>query len=60
MGYDDYSFMGHPKIQTPNLDRLAEESITFTKGYVTAPMCSPSLASIISGLYPQQHGLCKR
>ena len=55
MGYDDYGFMGHKKLQTPNLDRLAKESMTFTKGYVTAPMCSPSLASIISGLYPHQH-----
>lgn len=57
MGYDDYGFMGQKKIQTPNLNQLAKESLTFTKGYVTAPMCSPSLASIISGLYPHQHGI---
>ena len=33
--WGDYSFMGHPHIQTPHLDQLAKESITFTKGYVT-------------------------
>lgn len=56
-GYADYSFMGHEQIETPNLDRLASESLTFTKGYVTAPLCSPSLASIITGQYAHQHGI---
>jgi arylsulfatase A-like enzyme len=53
--WNDYGFMGHPHIETPNIDRLALEGMTFTRGYVTAPLCSPSLASIITGLYPQQH-----
>lgn len=53
--WTDYSFMGHPHIQTPNIDRLARESLTFTRGYDTAPLCGPSLASIITGLYPNQH-----
>ena len=47
--------MGHPHIQTPNLDRLADESLTFTRGYVPSSLCCPSLASIITGLYPHQH-----
>ncbi|HKK74096.1 MAG TPA: sulfatase [Saprospiraceae bacterium] len=55
--YDDYSFMGHPSIETPNIDQLAEESLTFTRGYASAPLCSPSLASIITGLYAFQHGI---
>ena len=55
--WTDYGFMGHPHIETPNIDRLAEEGLTFTRGYVTAPLCSPSLASIITGLYPYQHGI---
>ncbi len=55
--WTDYSFMGHPFIETPNIDHLARESLTFTRGYVTAPVCSPSLASIITGLYPYQHGI---
>src|SRR5436309_11049987 len=53
--WTDFSFMGHPHIQTPNLDRLARESLTFTRGYVPSSLCCPSLASIISGLYPHQH-----
>ena len=53
--WTDYSFMGHPHIETPHIDRLAREGLTFTRGYVTAPLCRPSLASIVSGLYPRQH-----
>lgn len=55
--WTDYSFMGHPYIETPNIDKLASEGLTFSRGYVTAPLCSPSLASIITGLYPHQHGI---
>ena len=55
--YTDYGFMGHPDIETPRLDALAEQSLTFTRGYVTAPLCSPSLASLITGLYAYQHGI---
>jgi arylsulfatase A-like enzyme len=54
-GYGDYSFMGHPRIKTPNLDRLAAQSLTFRRGYVPSSLCSPSLASILTGLYPHQH-----
>lgn len=53
-GWSDYGFMGHPKIQTPNLDRLAESGVLYERGYVTAPLCRPSLASIATGLYPHQ------
>jgi len=53
--WSDYGFMGHPHIQTPNLDRLAKESLTFTRGYVPSSLCCPSLATIITGLYPHQH-----
>ena len=53
--WTDYSFMGHPSIRTPNLDRLASQSLVFPRGYVPASLCCPSLASIITGLYPHQH-----
>jgi len=53
--WTDYSFMGHPHIQTPNIDRLAAQSRTFTRGYVPSSLCCPSLATIITGLYPHQH-----
>jgi len=55
--WTDYSFMGHPFIETPNIDKMAQDGLTFTRGYSTAPLCSPSLASIITGLYPSQHGI---
>ncbi len=55
-GYADYSFMGHDIIQTPRLDRLASESLVYTRGYVTTALCSPSLSSMLTGLYPHQHG----
>jgi uncharacterized sulfatase len=55
--WTDYGFMGHPHVRTPNLDTLASESLTYTRGYVTAPLCRPSLASIFSGKYVHQHGI---
>lgn len=51
----DYGFMGHPTIQTPNLDELARRSVVFTRGYVPSSLCRPSLATMITGLYPHQH-----
>src|SRR3954447_7335627 len=54
-GYGDYSFMGHPRIRTPHIDRLAAQSLAFRRGYVPSSLCSPSLASILTGLYPHQH-----
>ena len=53
--WSDYGFMGHPEIQTPNLDRLASEGLLFPYGYVPASLCRPSLATMITGLYPHQH-----
>lgn len=53
--WTDYGFMGHEHIETPNIDKLARESRTFTRGYVPTSLCSPSLASIITGVYPRNH-----
>ncbi|MCA9042587.1 MAG: sulfatase-like hydrolase/transferase, partial [Planctomycetaceae bacterium] len=55
--WTDFSFMGHPDIQTPHLGALARESYLYTEGYVTTSLCRPSLASLISGYYPHQHGI---
>jgi uncharacterized sulfatase len=55
MGWTDYGFMGHPQIRTPRLDRLASQSVAYRHGYVTSSLCSPSLASILTGCYPHQH-----
>jgi len=53
--WTDYGFMGHPLIQTPNLDRLAKQSAVFRRGYVPTALCRPSLATLITGLYAHQH-----
>ncbi|MDQ8188666.1 sulfatase family protein [Roseibacillus persicicus] len=53
--WGDYSFMGHPHIETPHLDKLASQSLTFKRGYTPVPLCRPSLASILTGLHPHQH-----
>lgn len=50
------SCYGDQTIQTPNLDRLANEGACFEQAFVTQAICSPSRASILSGLYPHQSG----
>ena len=55
-GFDDYSFMGHESIKTPHLDEMAKESLLYTRGYVM-PVCSPSLASLLTGKMPGNHGI---
>ena len=55
--WGDYSYMGHPHIKTPNLDRLAAESLLFKRGYIPSSLCRPSLATILTGLYPHQHAI---
>ncbi len=55
--WGDYKFMGHPQIQTPHLDKLAAESLTFQRGYVPDSLCRPSLTTIVTGRYPHQHGI---
>ena len=47
---------GDDTAPTPNLDRLADEGILFTRAYVTQSSCSPSRSSILTGLYPHQNG----
>ena len=56
-GWMDYGFMGHPHVQTPHLDKLASEGLLYERGYVTAPLCRASLASLVSGIYPHQTGI---
>jgi uncharacterized sulfatase len=53
--WSDYSFMGHPEVKTPSLDKLASQSLLFTRGYVPSSLCCPSLATIISGQFPHQN-----
>ena len=55
--WNDHGFMGSSEVQTPNLDRLASESMVYTRGYTPTSVCRPSLATMVTGLYPHQHGI---
>jgi uncharacterized sulfatase len=55
--FGDFGFMGHPIIETPQLDRLAGQSARFRNGYVPSSLCRPSLATLLTGLYPHEHGV---
>lgn len=54
LGYGDLGCQGHPRIQTPNLDRLAREGTRFTQFYLSHSVCSPTRASAITGQYPSR------
>ena len=49
LGYADLSIHGSKQIPTPNIDALAKGGISFTSGYVSAPVCSPSRAGLMTG-----------
>lgn len=57
-GFGDFGFMGHPVVRTPNLDRLAASGAFFPRAYVPTSLCRPSLTTLLTGLYPHQHGVC--
>jgi arylsulfatase A-like enzyme len=57
--FDTIAALGHAHVDTPNLDRLVAEGTTFTHTYVSAPSCSPSRASLFTGLYPHSLGVLR-
>ncbi|MHC4995449.1 MAG: sulfatase-like hydrolase/transferase, partial [Planctomycetota bacterium] len=50
----DMGCYGHPTVKTPHVDRLASEGVLFNKAYCQYPLCGPSRASFMTGLYPDQ------
>ena len=50
-------FEGHPDVLTPNLDRLARQSVVFDRAYCTTGICAPSRSSLMTGLYSRTLGL---
>ena len=48
---------GNPDVRTPNIDRLANEGMRFTNAFAVNGMCSPTRATLMTGLMPSQHGL---
>ena len=57
IGWGDIGCYGSTQIQTPNIDRMAKEGLRFTSGYVTAALCSPSRAAMLTGKYHQRNSL---
>ena len=53
--YDAMSFMGHPIVETPGIDRIAARGVHLKNAFVTTALCSPSRATILTGLYAHQH-----
>ncbi|MEO1619111.1 MAG: sulfatase [Planctomycetota bacterium] len=51
------SCAGHPHLKTPNIDALAKDGIYFENMFCTTSLCSPSRATILSGLYAHSHGV---
>ena len=51
-GYGDTGYTGHPFVQTPNLDAMAGGGVVFNRFYASAPVCSPTRASVMTGRHP--------
>lgn len=58
LGYSDISFLPYASkdVQTPAIDRIAENGVFFSNAYATSPICSPSRAGLITGRYQQRWG----
>jgi len=55
-GYGDFSLRRNPILKTPNLDRLAGESVEFTR-FSVSPVCAPTRAALMTGRYPLRTGV---
>jgi len=55
-GYADFGVHGSTTIRTPRIDSIAEDGVRFEAGYVTASVCSPSRAGLLTGRYQQRFG----
>ncbi|MCB1208359.1 MAG: sulfatase-like hydrolase/transferase [Verrucomicrobiales bacterium] len=56
LGFADVGFQGCQDVPTPNLDSIAKNGVRFTSGYVSAPVCSPSRAGLLTGRYQTRFG----
>lgn len=55
--WTDFGFMGNERVHTPHLDALASKSARFVNGSVPSSVCRPSLVTLLTGLYPHEHGV---
>tara|TARA_B100000575_G_scaffold40837_1_gene28408 strand:+ start:8977 stop:10320 length:1344 start_codon:yes stop_codon:yes gene_type:complete len=56
-GYHDVSYYGTTDIKTPNIDEIKKNGIRFDNFYANSPVCSPTRASLMTGLYPDKAGV---
>jgi arylsulfatase A-like enzyme len=57
MRFDEFGMGGHPFLETPQIDLLAKEGVSFSRAYAVTPLCSPNRASLLTGQYPSRHGV---
>ncbi len=57
--YDTINALGFPYMDTPNLDRLVHEGVSFDNCHITAPSCAPARASLFTGYYPHVTGIMR-
>lgn len=57
--FDTIRALGFDYVDTPNLDRLVQDGVTFTNCHITAPSCAPSRASLFTGYFPHTTGILK-
>jgi arylsulfatase A-like enzyme len=58
LGYGDLSCQGHVKdLQTPHIDKILNQGVRFTNFHANCPVCSPSRASLLTGIYPDLAGV---
>ena len=50
--YDTIGALGNPHVRTPNLDRLVHDGTAFSHAFCQSPICTPSRASFLTGMYP--------
>jgi arylsulfatase A-like enzyme len=55
--WDTLGYAGHPRVRTPQIDRIANEGVNFKNAFCTTSLCSPSRASLLSGVYAHKHGV---
>lgn len=59
LGWGDLSCYGHPRFQSPNLDRMAAEGARLTQFQTPMPFCAPSRGALMTGRYPNRNGLVR-